>query len=446
MAALSGKGDEIIILNKIDHFVVLVLENRSFDSIVGWLYDEDNNPPFNSVPRGQPFDGVSGKNLFNPIPRGLTGSQHRIVPVGKGVSLVHPNPNPGEMYPQINTQLFGTIIPPDNKPPFKPPYNLPLDIPAIYPMNGFVKDYIQVLKTKKIPLKYENYKIIMDCLTPDRVLIISQLAYNYAISDQWFCSVPSQTYPNRSFLNAAASSGFVNNKPYRKWLKNDAVTIFNRIEEKEDPDITWKVYYDSFNFIPLTLSIHLPKLYRYTCTNFSHMKHFYHDAKQGTLPSYSLIEPRFHIIPNDEHPPHDIARGEKLISNVYHALRRGPKWENTLLIITYDEHGGCYDHVQPPLAVPPAKGFFRGEQGFRFDRLGLRVPTILVSPYIKQGTVFRAKSGNQEIPLDHTSIIKTITKRFGLESLTDRDKSSMDIGQVLTMEKPRIDCPLLNPV
>jgi len=198
-------------LQKSDHIVVPVMENRSFDNMLGWLYDPQNNALFDKVPRNQPFDGVSGKNLSNPIPEKVPGSEHKTIPVGKAVALNTPPFNPGETYSHINTQLFGTIIPPENKPPFRSPYNLPPELPETYPMNGFVLDFAENLRYNKQPVRYENYKTIMDCFTPDRVPVISRLAHSYAVCDRWFCSVPTQTFPNRSFFHAATSSGFLSN-------------------------------------------------------------------------------------------------------------------------------------------------------------------------------------------------------------------------------------------
>src|SRR4029453_1306108 len=127
-------------LGKIDHVVVLMLENRSFDNMLGWLYDSDNPPPFDKVSRGQSFEGVSGKNLSNPIPKYARDADRGSVPVGKATSITTPNPDPGEEYYRVNTQLFGTVIPPDNR--FEPfnrkAYNLPTPTPEPPTMNGFV--------------------------------------------------------------------------------------------------------------------------------------------------------------------------------------------------------------------------------------------------------------------------------------------------------------------
>lgn len=422
-------------LKAINHIVVLMLENRSFDNVAGWLYDPQNKPPFHTVPRNQPFEGVSGKNLSNPIPQGVEGAERKTVPVGKASEFVSPDADPGEEYSHVMTQLYGIDSPHSNS--LSPFLNHPMkSLPEKAPMDGFVKDYIQVLREENRDVQYRDYKQIMDGFTPDMLPILSTLAHEYAICDQWFCSVPSQTWANRSFLHAGTSNGLVNNEPYINWmLYNGTDTVFNRISEAKRPDLTWKVYYDTTDILPLTLLIHFSRLQHYWNSHFFSMKQFIKDARKGNLPSYSFIEPRYLIDANDQHPPHNMLKGEKLIHDIYHALREGKNWDSTLFIITYDEHGGCYDHVSPPAAVPPDSRSKAGHYGFTFDRLGVRVCTLLISPYIEKGTVFRAKKrvGRQEVdvPLDHTAILKTITNRWGLASLTRRDKASLILARFL---------------
>lgn len=428
-------------LYKIKHIVVLMLENRAFDHMAGWLYSSENER--HKMPlRGQTFEGVSGKNLSNPIPVDAQGNEKKIVKVGRGALETNPNPNSGEEYFHVNTQLFGTA----HYPYDKPPYNLPENPPDVPLMNGFVRDYINVLKSVKHSARYKDYKIIMDCFTPEQLPVLSGLAYNYAVSDNWFCSVPTQTYANRSFVHSASSSGLVLNAPYITWAGNVQDTIYNRIQDEKNKNITWKVYYDKLDIFPLVY-LTQPKLWPYRKTNFFTMQDFMKDAANGTLPSYSFIEPRFFIDNNDEHPQDtyqfgisNVLKGEILLYKIYEALINGKNWNETLFILTYDMHGGMFDHVPPPKAVPPYRNMKNTQCGFKFDRLGLRVCTLLISPYIEKGTVFHLSK-----PFDHTSILKTVEKRWNLKNLTLRDLNAADVSDVLTLNSPRDDHPFIKP-
>jgi phospholipase C len=434
-------------LDRIEHIVVLMLENRSFNNMLGWLYDPHNPPPYDQPPRGQTFEGVSGKPLSNPIPAYAQDAARGSVPVGKATNINSPNPDPGEEYYHVNTQLYGTLLPAENrhKPYNHKPYNLPAPLPAVPPMNGFVTDYINTFTSwREREPAYDEYKVIMDGFTPDMVPVISALANQYAVCDHYHASVPSQTFCNRAFVHCAESHGFVVNAPYVNWLFTHAPTIFNRIQDARRPDLTWKVYYDELNLFALTWLLHAG-LRRYHHPNFCYMEEFYRDARDGTLPSYSFIEPRLVVNHNDQHPPvddflytHAELAGEQLIYDVYRAVRYGKGWDKTLLVITYDEHGGCYDHVPPPAAVPPHPAHPAGQYDFKFDRLGVRLPTILVSPYIEPGAV-------DHTLYDHTSIIKTVCNRWSLPHLTERDKAANDFSAVLTRDTPRRDDPLITP-
>lgn len=458
-------------LGKIDHIVVLMLENRSFDNMLGWLHDPKNPPPFDDIPaEGRRINGVTA-DTFNPIPDFAGGGKVR---VSKGEVMTNPNPDPGEEYYHVNTQLFGTVCPEGNRfaidpPPveskkilleillgihywvsslfggkkgkkgkkaFRAPFNLPPP-PVVPKMNGFVQDYIGNFTATqgKAPTRPE-FEVIMECFPPEKVPVISRLAQQFAVCDAYHSSVPSQTFCNRSFVHSATSNGLVINAPYVNWLFTDADTIFNRVEE--DPNLSWKVYFDELDVASLTWLIQ-PKLKEYRTTNFFFMDRFHEDASSGDLPSYSFLEPRLFIDHNDQHPPianplvlSSVLAGELLIKEVYEAIRDSPCWEKTLLVITYDEHGGCFDHEGPPPAVPPDAGAPVGQCGFGFDRLGIRVPAVLISPWIEKGTVVTTLH-------DHTSIIKTVTKRWGLRPLTERDKAATDLGEVLSLDTPRTD-------
>lgn len=154
--------------------------------------------------------------------------------------------------------------------------------------------------------------------------------------------------------------------------------------------------------------------------------------------------------PNDQHPPHDVSAGEQFLFRVWQAVSQSPAWNNILLVIMYDEHGGCYDHVLPPAgATPPDAASNPGKQGFRFDRFGVRVPVIVVSPYVQAGTVFRS---NTSTPYDHTSILATlrdwldIPNSPGATMLTSaRIKAAPTLEQVLTLASARVDKPTIAP-
>ncbi|HKR00347.1 MAG TPA: alkaline phosphatase family protein [Pyrinomonadaceae bacterium] len=439
-------------LNRIDHIVVLMLENRSFDNILGWLYDPGNPPPFDKVPRGQSFEGVSGKDLSNPRPGG------GVATVGKETVMTNPFPDPNEPYDQVYAQMFNQTPPPTPIPdPTEPPN-----------MQGFVINYaeaINVASTAKVGLPDPpDPGIIMNCFTPETLPVINSLANAYAVCDHWFSSVPTQTFPNRSFVHAATSSGYVYNfwKTGRHlWdvgiLVNRTPTIYNLLEEA---DVSWKIYHGG-PFLLCNAFLIEEQLRKFVLfdKHFFPMEQFLKDAKRkGGLPAYSFVEPNMMCSDkygpeNDMHPayaitntgaPTNVLYGEQLIYTVYKALRESPDWDSTLLIITFDEHGGCYDHVPPsPAAIPPDDVVVPpsepGGSGFTFNRYGVRVPAVLVSPFIEQGTVCNTV-------FDHTSIIRTASKRWlDGRHLTNRDKNAVDVSEVLTLDKPRTDTPEITP-
>jgi phospholipase C len=392
---------------KIEHIIVLMLENRSFDSMLGNLY-----------PKSPAFNGLFG-NETNPC-HGQTDicvwSDENLDQNAMSI----PNPDPGELWNDINMQLFGL----DGKPGIQLP-----------PMNGFVNNYV-----KQNAQPPENYipQAIMHYYSPTQVPVLSQLAKQFAVSDQWFASAPCQTWPNRFFLHTGTANGYENNSPTHFPYLMD--TIFNHLQSAKK---SWIIYFHDF---PQTLT--LSKLWSYP-DHFHFIDKFKEDAKKGNLPAYSFIEPRYFpglALPNDQHPPHHVGLGEQLIAEIYNAVRSAPTWEKTLLIITYDEHGGCYDHEPPPLAVTPNN---TPTMPFNFDRYGVRVPAIVVSPYIKPGTILRIADDGElphqgpPYPFDHTSILASIRKCFNLEiPLSNRDAVAPDLEQVLMLEQPNNHGPL----
>jgi phospholipase C len=429
---------------KFDHLVVIMFENRSFDNLLGYLYQPGEVPS---------FDGVLGRQLSNPIPAGLDGSEQGTVPVHPATNMDTPDPDPGEEYPHVNTQLYGTVAPPENR--FKPakdtvaPFNAPSSASAQPTMDGFVADYVNSfrLEMERLPNR-DEYAQIMACYTPDQVPVVSSLAKGFACFDHWFCEVPSQTLPNRSFFHAASSSGYVMDFPVENFvLRNDAPTIFERLETAKLP---WKVYMNPEQIVSITALIHARRLAPFFDTHFSTIYDFYAEAAAGTLPAYAFIEPNIVPLRTDMHPP-ELARlrhelhlpppaamlgGERLLADVYNAVRsatnsQGSNWRNTLLVVTFDEHGGTYDHVPPPPVPAPVADAPAGQMGFTFQRSGVRIPTIAISAWVDPGTVVSTEFRS-------TSVIRTLRERWSLGGpLTQRDAVAPDLAAVLTRERPR---------
>ena len=426
-------------LKKIKNIVVLMLENRSFDNLLGWLYDGEE------IPNGQEFEGLNydhwnpldnidanGTPFIEKITARKNGETYKLGTkdvYNPPVDYSLPNPDPGEGFKDTNFQLYSYYDVPDLYPPYAT-------------NQGFVNNYKNAMLYGAYTYqnKPSDPRDIMTCYTPEQVPALSALAKNFAVCDQWHCSIPSQTLPNRDFFHAASSNGQVNNDPNGSC---DARTIFNQIQDAIDKegrtDLSWKVYsgtQDGKQF-SLTRTIMTALASPDLDDNFQNIKEFYKDAASGDLASYTFLEPQFSGPgQNDQHPPIDVRSGDQLIAQVYNAVKNSPAFEETLLIFTYDEHGGCYDHFPPPnYATPPESTKPPGQMDFRFNRLGVRVPTVLVSPYIKKGTIARPAG---EDPYEHTSVIKTIQTTFGLKHhLTERDKYAPDLSGVLTLDTPR---------
>ena len=438
-----------------DHVVVIMFENRSFDNLLGHLYSADEKAAAD-------FDGIPQGDYANTAPDGTRVPAHVYTGATDHI-MQQPQPDPGETYPHVNTQLFGTIDPAGNadidRNGLQPPYNAPAAGTAATG-SGFVHDYIVNYRAaKKREPTPDEYATAMGGFSPEMLPVVSTLAREFAVYDRWFAGVPSQTFCNRSFFHASTSHGFVVNHTgddYDKWIDAPpAPTIFNRLE---DAGLTWRVYYDATQLVSLTGMLHAPVLERYWKTNFRVMEQFYEDAADGTLPDYAFIEPRMVFNHNDMHPPwgatrdgelelpdgsrirlansadSDVRAGDKLAQDVYDAIRTsatasGSNAMNTALVITFDEHGGTFDHVAPPAAAPPdASG--AGEMGFAFDRLGLRVPAIVVSAYTAAGTVVHDE-------MHHGSITNTLCRLHGLRPLNVRDETANPIFNAVNLTTPR---------
>ena len=430
---------------KFDHIVVLMLENRSFDHMLGRLYHHDNPDPYHIVPRGQSFDGVSD-DMFNTLlppggPAAPTSIKaHRATNYATPVKW-----DIDHSFDSVQLQINGTA-------------------PPTSEMKGFVASRIAALKKSEPNHTITQAEMAepMAGFSPTThnvsgagpfaaASVINTLALNFAVCDNWYASVPGPTFPNRSFLHAGTSNGFVSNsdpdskphKPtFKKWSKTNAPTIFNRLKDAKLGANIYHSYGGPGVFPALVYELH-PTI---KPADFPPLPfgQFMTDASNGNLPAYSFIEPEIAGSdkggpPNDQHPARDIRYGEDLIQQTYQAITSHKNWENTLFIITYDEHGGFFDHRFPPPAEP--LNLAASEENFRFNQFGVRVPAVLISPRIPAGTVFHPSGGH----VDHTSVIRTICNRWNLPTLTLRDAFACDLSEVLT-DTVRTDIPTIPKV
>jgi phospholipase C len=250
------------------------------------------------------------------------------------------------------------------------------------------------------------------------------LADQYATADRWFCAVMGPTWPNRFYWHAASAGGRMANTLPTTGLLTEP-SIYHRLDAK---GVDWGYYYGSIPVVSLYQGLDPNKIHRFS--------DFLADAAAGKLPPVVYIDPAFNQ--NDDHPPVHPINGQELIATVYTALARSPQWKNCMLVITYDEHGGFYDHVSPPRTVDAlaAEGF---------DQLGFRVPTLVAGPYVKQGHV-------SSKVYEHCSALRHLELAFGLEPLNERTVAASDLSDFIDMErlakgdwaKP-IDLPVVDP-
>ncbi|GMG98512.1 hypothetical protein Nepgr_000352 [Nepenthes gracilis] len=392
--------------------VVLVQENRSFDHMLGWMksiYPEIN--------------GVTGKES-NPLDTSDSNSKR----IYFGNDSVYVDPDPDHSIQAIYEQIFGEQWSEESAAKKLAPK-----------MEGFAQN---ANRTKK-----GLDETVMNGFKPDLVPVYKELIPQFAVCDRWFASMPASTQPNRLFVHSATSHGLTSNDTKILIQGLPQKTIFESLDEA---GYTFGIYYQ---YPPSTL------FYR-NLRKLKYLEHFHqfdlvfkHHCKKGKLPNYVVVEQRYFdlkILPgNDDHPSHDVSVGQRFVKEVYEALRASPQWNEILFIITYDEHGGFYDHVATPVKGVPSPDGIVGPSPyyFKFDRLGVRVPTFFISPWIEAGTVLHGPSGPESTSeFEHSSIPATVKKIFNLkEFLTKRDAWAGTFEGLLTRKSPRTDCPVTLP-
>ncbi len=361
---------------EIKHVVLLMLENHSFDQMLGALqavyHDLDGVPP-GATPR------------FNLT---LDGEQVPQSPVTE--KQMHLDPM--HEVPHVARQMAGNN-------------------------GGFVADFQTAYKTKAD----QDVSYIMGYYPRDFLQALHTLGKNFTVCDRWFSSLPGPTWPNRFFALSGTSSGRVRMPEGIKspdlagFFEQDQDTIFDRLNEKNR---SWKIYFYDF---PCSLLLTHQRSLK-NISGYHKIDRFFEDVKdEKTFPDFVFIEPKyFGVDQNDDHPPHNTMKTEKLIADVYNAVRSyDDLWNSTLLVIAYDEHGGFYDHVTPPPAPPPDNH----REEYTFDQFGIRVPAILVSPWVEARV--------EHTQFDHTSLLKYMIDKWDLGPLGDRTAAANSIAVAL---------------
>ena len=413
---------------KIDRVFVLMLENRSFDHMYA----------FSGI-TGVGIDGnPTTLDIAGPADTNIDPTTNQPVPINDTAefALKNVDADPPHEFNDALAALCGPGL----------TYDPVLGYPPI-DNSGYVAQYLARGGT--------SADRAMSCFSPDKLPVLTTLAREFAICDAWFSSLPGPTWPNR-FFAMAASSGGLDDSPstadvitsvtvdgYRFWNG----TIFDKLDDR---CIEWKVVEgDDF---PVAFALHGMNLNALQ-GRFENFEDFVTSVQADDYgPKFIFIEPQYgestwggtgpgdYTCGNSMHPLDDVTRGERLVKDTYEAIRNSPHWERSMLIVTWDEHGGFYDHAVPPSAIPPGDPPVDDydHHGFWFDQLGPRVPALVISPFVRRGVI-------DHTVYDHTSILATVERLFGFGALTQRDESAADTLHLLSLDQPRTDAPVTLP-
>jgi phospholipase C len=375
-----------------------MMENRSFDHMLGSLKSVDSR-----------IDGITDQ-MSNADNKGIL-----VKPQLLAESQGQLDPDPDHHFPGVDLQIFGGDTSTTRAPN----------------MQGFVKSYFNQRRDTAHSQK------IMYCFKQSDLPVLTTLALEFAVFNRWFASIPGPTICNRAFAHYGTSFGRVDMNPFD--VIEPFKSIYSRLVDAI-PKHTAKVYYydtTSSTMEVVNLLQNQPEL-------FGTYKQFLSDCDRGLLPEYSFVEPNYNDhdtdegeeVASDQHPDHDVQAGELLIAEVYMTIKRNPDmWASTALLVLYDEHGGIFDHVAPPNCPPdkftaPANSTGTGME-FKFDRLGVRVPAVLISPWIPKSTVV-------DRVFDHASIPATVSKFFQVDDVA-RSPREMNADIFVEPNVPPID-------
>jgi phospholipase C len=384
-------------LDKVDHIIVMMMENRSFDHILGYLSLQNRKPGVNGLQLGMGNEDLDG--VFREVrPMGERRIDKKYL-------------DPGHSFEDIDTQIAGN-------------------------MGGFVRNYTATFQEKKqrgrVPQGFVfDPTLVIGYQTATDVPVYDYLAQEFCVCDRWFSSVPAATWPNRLYAVSGGSGGE---------LTNRHPPIYDRgafVRHLEADDVPWRWYsHDpgTLRLIDQRYQLGYDREFAYfNRKSLFERRTFLDDAANGELPCVSWIDPNFVDFrlygppgSNDDHPPSHVMAGQELVLSALIALMSSPQWPKTLLIITYDEHGGFFDHVDPRECEPE-------DDDVNCRQYGVRVPALVVSPFIDPAVSHQL--------FDHTSIIKTILLRFcqnaegAIAAMGARVASANHIGELLTRAK-----------
>jgi phospholipase C len=405
-------------VGQIEHVFVLMLENRSFDHLLG-------------------FSGLTGTDAQTGRPTavsGLSGSESNVYngltfPVSQPADWTMPL-DPGHEFTDVLVQLCGpgAVYPPGGT---YPPVNV----------TGYVDNYVTTGGAT-------NPGEIMKCFSPAQLPVLTALAREFALCDDWRASMPGPTWPNRFFM-MAGSSGGLDHSPsiaqIAEWMTVDGFgfqhgSLFQAVSAAHK---SWRVYHGDQG--PLSGSLPIAGALKGINPWDPHpYSKFASDVAAASYPAqFTLIEPNYGDVASDtyrggqsQHPLDDVRSGEALIKSAYEALRASPLWDTSLLIVTWDEHGGFYDHAEAVPGGAPAPGDEIvtpggvNKFGFTFEQYGPRVPAVVVSPRVPRNLI-------DHRTYDHASIPATVEQAFGIPALTQRDRHARDVTGLVTLPEPR---------
>jgi phospholipase C len=430
---------------RIRHVFVLMLENRSFDHLLGastGTVDEQGEPR-----PGVGIDPTTGTPTTVDGPTDQTNVHDGdVFAVRTGAPFVMPMDPPHE-FCDVLQQLASVEVTGDDQCAYSGRYP-PLTL------GGFVDNYASRAAAEDNADAMTDPGAVLACLTTEQVPVLSTLAREFAVCDRWFSSMPGPTWPNRFFLHAATSGGLDRSPTAWETVVSqfggyhfEHGSIFEALDRHR---LAWRVYHG--DPLPQVAALSVMDLDT-MLSHFRGVDDLYHDLQDDRFtPAYVFIEPDYGLLTpplgdfqcgNSQHPRDDVTRGDALIKLVYEAIRQSPHWESSLLLITYDEHGGFYDHVPPPPGVPPGDVTdpANNRHGFRFDQLGVRVPAVVVSPWVPDLRSAGPESPDCNVvdhtPYDHSSLLATLEHLYGVPPLTARDAQANDLLHLLSAGTPR---------